>query len=180
MAHSPFCLPAAVTDPDATPTLEARLAQRIAERIAELRQSQGLSQEAFGATVGASQATVSRWEDPQSSSTPSALELARLAERFAVSLAWLVGESEHRQTLPPRAALIDQAQLTAFAEAKTPERLEELLEHDLAFGTLWVQIPEGTEITSVEEALRRVREVDKHVRRLHPGIWEDWARLVLG
>lgn len=178
--HSPFCLPAAVTDPEATPELPARLAQRIAERIAELRHERNLSQEAFGAAVGASQATVSRWEDPRSTSTPSALELTGLAERYGVSVAWLVGESEHRQVLPPRAALIDQAQLNAFAEAKTPERLEELLEHDLAFGTLWVQIPEGTEITSVEEALRRVKEVDKHVRRLHPGIWEDWARLVLG
>lgn len=169
-----------MTGPEGTPPPQADLARRIARRIAELRQGQGLSQEAFGATVGASQATVSRWEDPDSTSTPSALELVGLAAHFSVTLAWLVGESEHRQALPPRAALIDQAQLTAFAEAETPQRLEQLLEHDLAFGTLWVQIPEGTEITSVEEALRRVKEVDRHVRRLHPGIWEDWARLVLG
>jgi transcriptional regulator with XRE-family HTH domain len=163
-----------------SPHSRAELNRRIAERLAELRQQHGLSQEAFGAIAGASQATVSRWEDPETSSTPSAVELALLSDRLGVAVAWLIGVSDHRQTLPANAALIDQAQLAAFRDADTPARLEELLAHDLAFGTLWVQIPEGAEVISVEEALRRVKEVDKHVRRLHPDIWEDWARLVLG
>lgn len=155
-------------------------AARIARRLAELRRQHRLSQEAVGQLLGASQATVSRWEDPDSPNLPSALECAELASHYGVTADWLLGLSEHRSPLPPGEAVIDQKQLEAFAAARTPAELEGLLECDLSFGTIWAEIPEGAELVSVQEAHRRVRRVDKIVRERHPALWKDWARVVLG
>ena len=155
-------------------------AARIARRLAELRRQRGLSQEAVGQLLDTSQATVSRWEDPESSNLPSALECAELARHYGVTADWLLGLSEHRSALPAGEAVIDQKQLEAFEAARTSAELEGLLECDLSFGTIWAEIPDGAEIVSVKEAHRRVLRVDKIVRDRHPELWKDWARLVLG
>ena len=76
------------------------LAARIARRLSELRRQYGLSQEAVGTLLGTSQATVSRWEDETSTSTPSALEVSLLARHCGVSADWLLGISEHQESLP--------------------------------------------------------------------------------
>ena len=54
-----------------------------------------------------------------------------------------------------------------------------LLEADMNFGTIWVQLPDGAESVPVSEAIRRVREVDKHVESIDLDLWQRWARLVL-
>ena len=151
----------------------------LAERLAQIRRERNLSQGAMGDLVGASQATVSRWEDPHSTSAPSALELAEIAEVFGVDLGWLVGSTDERDRLPAGAAVIDQAMLNSFAEATTAPELRRLLGQDLSFGTIWVQVPVGAEVATVQEAMRRVREVDRRVRELHPELWQEWAALVL-
>lgn len=155
-------------------------AARIARRLADLRREHRLSQEAVGQILGASQATVSRWEDPDSPNLPSAVECAELARYYGVTADWLLGLSERRSSLPAGEAVIDQKQLEAFAAARSRAELESLLECDLSFGTIWAEIPEGAELVSVQEAHRRVRRVDKIVRERHPGLWKDWVRLVLG
>lgn len=155
-------------------------AARIAQRLAQLRREKDLSQDAVGQLVGASQATVSRWEDPDSLSTPSTLELAELAKHFSVDPAWLMGSREHRDELPEGQTVIDQALLDEFARAETAEDLERLLATEMTFGTIWVQIPTHAEIVSMQEAMRRVKLVDRRLRELHPKLWHEWARIVLG
>lgn len=158
----------------------AKRSALIAQRLSQLRRQRNMSQDALGALVGASQATVSRWEDPESLSSPAAVEVAEIALHFGVSAAWLLGIKDHPDELPVGKAILDQALLSAFARSKTAQELKLLLERDMTFGTLWVQIPEHAEIVPIEEALRRVKEVDRHVRRVHPELWHEWAGLVLG
>ena len=156
-----------------------RRAATIARKIAQLRREHGLSQDALGNLVNASQATVSRWEDPESLSTPSALELADIAEHFRVDVSWILGTRDHRESLPVGHAIMDQSLLEAFGSCTTSEELKGLLARDMTFGTIWVQIPTRAEVVSIEEALRRVKEVDRHVRRVHPQLWHEWAGIVL-
>lgn len=138
-----------------------------------------MSQEAVAQVVGASQATVSRWEDAESPSTPSAVEIAELADFFGVDPGWILGEREHRTALPIGSALIDQAMLSSFERAKSPDELKQLLEAQMNFGTIWIQIPDGAQVVSVQEALQRVKEIDRHIRTVYPSLWQDWAQLVL-
>jgi len=154
-------------------------AATIATRLARLRRENNLSQDAVGNLVGASQATVSRWEDPDSLSTPSALELAELATHFKVDISWIVGAKEHRDQLPVGQAIIDQGLLDAFAACESANDLKKLLTEDMTFGTIWCQIPPQAEIVNIDEALRRVKEVDRHLRKVHPELWHEWAGLVL-
>ena len=161
------------------PHERSRRAATIATRLAQLRRERGLSQDAIGGLVGASQATVSRWEDPESLSTPSALELAELATHFEVDAAWILGTKEHREQLPVGQAIIDQGLLDSFAACKTADDLRALLTEDMTFGTIWCQIPPRAEIVNIDDALRRVKEVDRHLRKVHPELWHEWAGLVL-
>jgi len=156
-----------------------RSAATIARRLARLRREHGLSQDAVGALVGASQATVSRWEDEQSLSTPSALELGEIAAHFRVAASWILGLKEHREELPAGQTIVDQALLDSFERAQTPEELKDLLTKEMSFGAIWIQIPPGAEIVGIEEALRRVKEVDRHVRKINPDLWHEWAGIVL-
>ena len=166
------------TSMSTSPERESRAAT-IAKRLGQLRREHNMSQDAVGALAGASQATVSRWEDPESLSTPSALELVELAAHFHVDVAWMLGTKDHREELPYGQAIIDQSLLNAFAESQTAEELKQLLAREMTFGTIWVQIPPHAEILAMPEALRRVKEVDRHVRKVHPDLWHEWARLVL-
>ena len=158
---------------------KVRRAATIAKRLAQLRREHGFSQDAVGNLVGASQATVSRWEDPQSLSTPSALELGEIADHFRVDVSWILGIKDHKEELPVGQAVVDQSLLESFANATTPEELKGLLAREMTFGTIWVQIPARAEVVSIEEALRRVKEVDRHVRKVHPELWHEWAGIVL-
>lgn len=164
---------------EAVPHDRADQAARIGKRLAQLRREHNLSQDALGHLVEASQATVSRWEDPESLSTPSAVEAAALAAHFGVDAAWLIGLHDHRDALPHGHAVIDSALLEAFAAAETEAELRALLDRDMTFGTIWVEIPDGAEVVPMQEALRRVKEVDRRLRDLHPDLWQEWARLVL-
>lgn len=157
----------------------SRRAATIATRLAQLRRESGVSQDAIGCIVGASQATVSRWEDPESLSTPSALELADLATHFGVDVSWIIGAKDHREQLPVGQAIIDQGLLDSFAACESAEELKALLAEDMAFGAIWCQVPARAEIVSIDEALRRVKEVDRHLRKEHPELWHEWAGLVL-
>ena len=158
----------------------AERGREIARRLAQLRREHGLSQDALGAIVGASQATVSRWEEPSTPSAPSALEVAELAAHFGIDVGWLTASQAHRTALPIGDAVLDRALLDAFDAAETPDALRALLDGDMSFGTIWVQIPEGAELTPVPDAIRRVRSVDRTIRQRHPSLWQEWARLVLG
>jgi len=151
----------------------------IAERLAALRREAGQSQESLGQLVGASQATVSRWEDPESLSTPSALELLQLSRHFEVEVGWLVGAQDHREPLPVGAAIIDQSLLDDFGHADSAEELSELVSAQMPFGTIWVQIPKHAEVVSMQEAIHRVRAVDRRLRDRHPDLWHEWAKIVL-
>ncbi len=162
-----------------SPSHRTDRAALVARRLAELRREHQLSQGALGAIAGTSQATVSRWEDASSHATPSALEVAAIAEHFEVDAGWLLGIHAHRSPLPPGETIIDQGLLDDFVRAEGDEQLQALLGKDLTFGTVWVEIPVGAEVVSTAEALRRVREVDRHVRQAHPSLWQKWAEMVL-
>ncbi len=170
--------PAAERRP-ATSRDRAARAALVSERLAQLRREQQLSQDAVGQLVDASQATVSRWEDPASLSTPSVLEAGELAAHFEVDAAWLLGLHDQRDALPRGHAIIDQALLDAFAAAESADEIRALLDRDMTFGTIWTEIPAGAEVVPMQEALRRVKEVDRRLRDAHPDLWQDWARLVL-
>ena len=45
---------------------------------------------------------------------------------------------------------------------------------------MWTSIPEGACVMDHDDVLRRVKTVDKHVRKLNPRLWERWMRGVLG
>lgn len=113
-------------------------------------------------------------------STPSALELAEIADHFHVDVSWILGIKDHREELPVGQAIVDQALLDSFSAAATPEDLKQLLAAEMTFGAIWVQIPSSAEVVSIEEALRRVKEVDRHVRKVNPDLWHEWAGIVLG
>lgn len=130
--------------------------------------------------VGVTQAAVSRWEDPANTTIPSAAEVAELAEYFDVSSDWLCGLSPFRQALPNGQALVDLRLLEDFEKAKTAKDLEKLVDRDLSFGAVWTSIPEGACVMDHDDVLRRVKAVDKHVRRLNPRLWQRWMRGVLG
>lgn len=169
------------TEEPTAPLSEARSerAASIANRLTQLRRENDHSQETLGRLIGASQATVSRWEDPQSPSTPSALELVELATHFRVDVAWIVGSKSYRDVLPVGETMIDQALLDKFDRAESAEELDRLFSTEMPFGTIWVQIPEDAEIVSMQEAVRRVKQVDRRVRDRHPDLWHEWARIVL-
>ena len=116
---------------------------------------------------------------PHSLSTPSALELAELATHFKVDVAWIAGSKDYREELPVGETIIDQALLDEFQLAESAEDLRKLLTKEMNFGTIWVQIPPNAEVVSLQEAMRRVKEVDRHLRKLHPDLWQEWARIVL-
>ena len=62
----------------------------VGHRIRVLRARHGLSQSAFGARVGAVQATVSAWE--VQGHDPGSEMLHRIAKKFGVTVGWLHGE----------------------------------------------------------------------------------------
>ncbi len=130
--------------------------------------------------VGVTQAAVSRWEDPDSTTIPSAAEIAELAEFFVVSADWLCGLSAFRSPLPIGQALVDLRLLEDFEGAKTGKELEKLVDRDLSFGAVWTSIPEGACVMDHDDVLRRVKVADKHVRKLNPRLWERWIRGILG
>lgn len=159
--------------------LQGRVAE-CARRLQKIRQEQGLTQGEVAEVVGVTQAAVSRWEDPDNTTIPSAAEVAELAEFFAVSADWLCGLSAFRSPLPIGQALVDLRLLEDFESAKTSKDLEKLVDRDLSFGAVWTSIPEGACVMDHDDVLRRVKTVDKHVRKLNPRLWERWMRGVLG
>lgn len=107
------------------------------------------------------------------------MELAEIADRFEVAPAWLLGMAEHQEALPVGHAVLDQGMLDAFAGTESEREFEALLERELNFGTIWVQVPQQAEVVQVQEAMRRVKEVDRRVRKRYPDLWHRWAALVL-
>jgi transcriptional regulator with XRE-family HTH domain len=159
------------------------LSKRVAEcarRLQKIRLEQDMTQGEVAEVVGVTQAAVSRWEDPENTTIPSAAEIAELAEFFAVSADWLCGLSEFRSALPVGQALVDMRLLEDFEAAKNGKDLEKLVDRDLSFGAVWTSIPEGACVMDHDIVLRRVKTVDKHVRKLNPRLWERWMRGVLG
>ena len=138
--------------------LQGRVAE-ISKRLQTVRLERRLSQAEVADLVGVTQAAMSRWEDPEHTTIPSAAEVVELAVFYGVSVDWLCALSPFRQALPPGQALVDL---------------------DLSFGAVWTSIPEGACVTEHDDVLRRVRAVDKHVRKLSPKLWERWMRGVLG
>ncbi|MEZ5967198.1 MAG: helix-turn-helix transcriptional regulator [Planctomycetota bacterium] len=159
--------------------LQGRVAE-CARRLQTIRLERGLTQGEVADIIGVTQAAVSRWEDPENTTIPSAAEIAELAEHFSVGADWLCGLSSYRQALPVGQALVDLRLLEDFEKAKSATELDDLVDRDLAFGAVWTSIPEGACIMDHDEVLRRVKTVDKHVRRLNPNLWERWMRGVLG
>lgn len=152
---------------------------KIAGRLHDLRVRRDHSQEEVARVVGVTQAALSRWENPEHPATPSAAELAGLADFFEVSLDYMVGRSQFETNLPTGEALVDQGLLDALAVAKTKQKLAELINFDLGFG-VWASIPEGAEVVSHQEVQSRLRKVDKHLRSIDEKLWQEWARHVLG
>lgn len=159
--------------------LQGRVTE-IGKRLQTLRLERRLSQAEVAELLGVTQAAMSRWEDEAQPTIPSAAEIAELATFYGVSADWLCGLSPFRQPLPPGQALVDLRLLEQFEAAKTAKDLEALVDADLSFGAVWTSIPVGACVTEHDEALRRVRAVDKHVRKLSPRLWEKWMRGVLG
>lgn len=77
----------------------------VAERLMLLRKRLGLTQGQMGDRVGFAQQTWSSWESGKH--TPSVVDLAQVAERCSVSIAWLAGLSESPTGLQPGHYLID-------------------------------------------------------------------------
>lgn len=159
------------------------LQERVAEcarRLQTIRQEKDMTQGEVADVVGVTQAAVSRWEDPENTTIPSAAEIAELCEFFGVSADWLCGLSQFRCGLPVGQSLVDLRLLEDFENAKTAKDLEKLVDRDLSFGAVWTSIPEGACVMDPDEVLRRIKAVDKHVRKLNPRLWERWMRGVLG
>jgi transcriptional regulator with XRE-family HTH domain len=159
--------------------LQGRVAE-CARRLQLIRQERDMTQGEVAEIVGVTQAAVSRWEDPENTTIPSAAEIAELAEFFRVSADWLCGLTPFRTGLPVGQALVDLRLLEDFETAKTAKDLEKLVDRDLSFGAVWTSIPEGACVMAHDDVLRRVKTVDKQVRKLNPRLWERWMRGVLG
>lgn len=76
---------------------DALLSHTFGTRLRELRVQLALSQEAFGAGIGVTKATVSNWEADRD--TPSFRTLQSLAATFAVSLDWLIAGTRQASSL---------------------------------------------------------------------------------
>lgn len=74
-----------------------------AERIASARKAAGLSQEALASSCGISRAAVAQWENGETK--PKHTNLAPVAAKLGVSVAWLLGEGDgeggEKPALPP-------------------------------------------------------------------------------
>jgi len=66
----------------------------VGKRIRLLRQEKDLTQEAFGSLFGVRNNTVSQWET--GINEPDSAMLTRIAERFGVTLDWLLGRAQER------------------------------------------------------------------------------------
>lgn len=66
----------------------------IGERITQIRKEQGLSQEAFGDTLGVSRQSISKWEADQN--IPDVDKLIAISKKYGVSVGWLLGTEEER------------------------------------------------------------------------------------
>ncbi len=152
---------------------------KIAARLHDLRLARDLSQEDVAAVVGVTQAALSRWENPDHPASPSAAEMTCLADFFAVNMDYMVGRSDYKTGLPAGQALVDQGLLDALAKVKNKQELAQLINFEIGFG-VWASIPEDAEVVSHQEAQRRVRLVDKHLRSIDQDLWQEWARHVLG
>jgi transcriptional regulator with XRE-family HTH domain len=159
--------------------LQARVAD-ISRRLLALRTERGLTQGEVAEVVGVTQAAMSRWEDPVNPTIPSAAEIAVLSEFYHVTSDWLCGRTEFRDVLPAGEALVDEDFLRSFELAKSEKDLDRLVDRDPSFGAAWTSIPQGARIARHDEILRRVKVVDRHVRKLSPRHWDKWIRRVLG
>jgi len=152
----------------------------ISRRLLQLRSERNESQEEVARLVGVTQSALSRWESPDHPTTPSAAELRRLAEHFGVQADWIIGVSPYRQRLPRGEALIDEGLLDQLLATKSKTEIERLLAQETGLGTVWIAITPGLNVMSPMDAQQKVRQVDRHIRAVHGGAWEDWARQVLG
>lgn len=62
----------------------------IGERIAQIRKERGLSQEAFGETLGVTRQSISKWES--NTSIPDVDKLLAMNRLYGVSIGWILGE----------------------------------------------------------------------------------------
>ena len=62
----------------------------IGERIAQIRKERGLSQEAFGESLGVTRQSISKWESNMS--IPDVDKLLALNRLYGVSIGWILGE----------------------------------------------------------------------------------------
>jgi transcriptional regulator with XRE-family HTH domain len=152
----------------------------IARRLLQLRTERNESQEEVAQLVGVTQSALSRWESPEHPTTPSAAELRRLAEHFGVQADWILGLTSYRRRLPAGEALIDEGLLDQLLATRSKTEIERLLRQESGLGTVWIAITPGLNVMSPLAAQQKVRQVDRHIRAVHGGAWEEWARQVLG
>ena len=62
----------------------------IGERIAQIRKERGLSQEAFGESLGVTRQSISKWES--NTSIPDVDKLLAINKLYKVSIGWILGE----------------------------------------------------------------------------------------
>ena len=62
----------------------------IGERIAQIRKERGLSQEAFGESLGVTRQSISKWES--NASIPDVDKLLAMNRLYGVSIGWILGE----------------------------------------------------------------------------------------
>lgn len=66
----------------------------LAQKLKQLRLQAGLTQEQLAAHIGVSSRTIKHWE--HGTRMPSAVYLLALADRFHVSVDWLLGRIDER------------------------------------------------------------------------------------
>lgn len=68
----------------------------IGNRIAQIRKENGLSQEAFGESLGVTRQSISKWEADQS--IPDVDKLMAMHKLYGVSIGWILGEKTEEKT----------------------------------------------------------------------------------
>lgn len=68
----------------------------LGERISTIRKEKGLSQEAFGNELNVTRQTVSKWELDQA--YPEVNKLIEISKKYNVSIEWLIGNQENRNS----------------------------------------------------------------------------------
>ncbi len=143
-----------MTDLAQDPGAPRPLAQVFAARLRELRARFQVTQDDVAQRIGCHESAVSRWENGNRFPTPE--DLVALSDMFRVSVDFLLGKPV--QYLPQGAALVDQDLLDRLDACENPTEFEALLlEHEEQ--AVWLPVPPGAVVVSVQDAMRRARKV---------------------